>query len=164
MTTDPANIIDEHIKQYSIIDKVMVSIGKVQSDLATRDDCLAAMDFAARLREIAKDLSAQVEANVIKWIKANGAIIDNGVKWYVGDEKKTVCTSVKDTLEAIMQASGGDFDAVVACLSTNAWKHGAASKLLPTDVYEKLFIQKVDDDLKEGKPDKLQKFDTKYIR
>lgn len=162
MTTDPTNI-----AQANMIDKVLASIAALDNDIvATKDDCLTAMMFAARLREIAKDLSAKVEAGVIAWINRNGEIVDGTVRYYVGVTKTTKCTSVKDALEAILEASGGDMDAVVACMSTGAWKHGACSKLLPKEVYDALFVAREEEDIKEGKPakpDKLQKFDSRFI-
>lgn len=164
MTTDPTNIVQNNA---SLIDKVLASIAALDNDLvATRDDALTAMNFAARLRELTKELSAQVEAGVIAWIKRNGPIIDGTVKHYVGVAKTTKCVSVRDTLEAVLEASGGDYDAVVACLASSAWKHGACAKLLPADRYGKLFVTDAADELKEGvaKPEKLQKIDERFIK
>ena len=161
MTHDPSNI-----AQPNLIDRVKSSIVALDNDTATKDDALTAMNFAARLREVAKELSAQVEQGVIKLIKVKGPIIDGSIKYYVGVAKTTKCVSVRDTLEAVLEASSGDYDAVVSCLSANAWKHGQCGKLLSPDQYAKLFVVSEDDELREGKakPEKLIKFDERFAK
>ena len=161
MTHDPSNI-----SQPNLIDRVKSSIVALDTDTATKDDALTALMFAKRLKEVARELSEQVEAGVIKLINRQGEIVDGSVRYYVGVVNTIKCLDVKATLEAILEASGGDCDAAVACMSANAWKPGASKKLLPPEVYDALFQSTVDDELREGKakPDKLIKFDERFAR
>jgi hypothetical protein len=50
----------------------------------------------------------------------------------VGVEKDEWSRDVKATLTGMLDVAAGDFDAVADCLSSNAWKPGAAKKLLGT--------------------------------
>ncbi len=42
-------------------------------------------------------------------------------------------------LSSLLDATGGDGDAVAEVFASGAWKHGAASKVLPPEVYSSLF-------------------------
>lgn len=90
----------------------------------------------------------------IEWIQANGDLQIGDVRYYVGTPKDTKCINVPATLAALLEATGGDFDRVCGCLSSNAIKHGAAKKVLPEDEFSKLFSVTEKVTLEEGKPKK----------
>ncbi len=73
-------------------------------------------------------------------------------------------TSALATVEALLTATNGDFQAFCEVLSSNALKHGAARKVLPEEVYSQFFVTEVAEDLKEGgTKKKLQKFDERFL-
>jgi hypothetical protein len=108
-----------------------------------------------------------VEQAMISFINAHGPIeLGNGVRYYVAHPKDTKCNNVAQTVEAIFEATGGDFVRSCECLSTSAIKHGAAKKILPPEKFEELFTVTVKDKLETGEaaPKKLQKADDRFAR
>lgn len=111
------------------------------------------------------ELSKQLDAKLIEWINKNGAITIGTRRIFVGEDKSTKCKDVKAAMQALLEASGGDWDQVVQCLSANAIKHGAARTVLEDkwgDHFE--VIEKTE--LKEGveKPVKqIVDMDTQFI-
>lgn len=145
----------------TIITDVRNSLARVDGPTATREDVLAALDFAKRLREIAAELSRQAEAGAIAWIDAHGPITEGELRWYVGTNRTHKCRDVRGTLAALLEATGGDLDRVAECLSSSAWKPGAAKAVLPdADAW---FETVETPDLKTGKPERrLQKADANF--
>ncbi len=130
-----------------------------------REAVLQAVDFVARLGEIYRQLKAQLDARMVEWIDANGELVNGEVRYYVGNDKDTKCVDLKETLNACYAAAGGDEDALITVLSTNAFKPGACRKLLPADTYAKCFVTTERVKVLEGKPVKqLQKFDGRFVR
>ena len=131
----------------------------------TRDDVLKALDLSARLREVARELTEQVEAGAIAWVQAHGEIIDGDVRYYVGANKSVKCRDVKGTLGAVLEVTGGDLDAVIECLSSGAFKPAKTKALLGKRADE--FFETTETmDLKTGAAGKprLQKHDPRFIR
>jgi alkylated DNA nucleotide flippase Atl1 len=99
----------------------------------------------------------------LKVEQAGGSFTFGDIRYYVGVEKKTKCRAVGRCLEALLTVSGGDWDAVVDCLSANAIKYGAAKKALGGQFDNHFEVIEVPD-LKEGKPErKLKAINTKFI-
>jgi len=133
---------------------------------SSRDELLAAMDTVKALKEAVAVVAERIEQAAIEWIGANGEIEERGVRYYVGPNRTTKCTDLAKTLEAVLQATGGDFQATVACLSSSAWKHGACRDVLPVNTYAELFKTTEVADLKTGaaKPPRLQKVDDRFVK
>ena len=111
-----------------------------------------------------KAWEAQFEAAMIEWIDANGDFEINGVRYYVGPEKKVKCIHLKAALEALMEKCGGDWDVFVGCLSSNALKPGAAREVFGAE-FDTHFATTTETDLKTGKPAKgLHVVDTKFLK
>lgn len=129
-------------------------------------ELLTAMEYVTALKEATRLLSEKVEAGAIQWIEANGEIEVGETRYYVGPNRTTKCKDLGATLEAVLKATGGDFTETVRCLSTSAFKHGAAREILPADEYEALFETTEVMDLKEGnaKPARLQKVNARFLR
>lgn len=105
------------------------------------------------------------ETLMMGWIAANGDLeAGNGVRYYVGKEKKTKCMDQRQAVEALISATAGDLDKFCETLSANAIKHGAAKKLLAPETYGVYFTTEESDDLKEGEPKKkLIRMDEKFL-
>ena len=117
----------------------------------TNDEALAMYDRVLFYAKEMKRVKEQAETQVVEWIKKNGdLIVSPTVRYYVGAEKVTKCTNVPAAMEAILTVCEGDFTKFCGVLSSNAIKHGAASKLLPPKVYEQYFRVEIKEDLREG--------------
>lgn len=142
------------------------AIDTVENGLASREEVLNALNFMDALSEATRELKARLEAAAIKWIEANGELEFGDIRYYVGPNKTTKCLNLSGTLEALLTATGGDFEAVVRCLSTSAFKHGACREALPESEYNALFKTEEVMDLKEGKPKgpRLQKVNERFLK
>lgn len=135
--------------------------------LCTAEDVLLAINFHDRLKQVSNDLGKQLNAAACKFIKANGDIICGTVRYYVGVDKTVKCKDVKGTLELMLSSAEGDMDRVAACLSSDAWKHGACKEVLGDKVWAEAFETTSKDKLEEGKAPKqpsLKKIDTKFLK
>lgn len=145
-----------------LIDSCQTALDTLDSGLATQDQLRQAMELVRMLGEVHREMREHVEAAAVKFIEAHGAFEDGPKRYYVGTNKTTKCLNVRATIEAILQASGGDFDVLVDCLSSNALKHGASRKVLG-DQTKKFFETSEVADLKTGeaKP-RLQVADGRF--
>ena len=109
---------------------------------------LLAKEIAASVREWA----ALAEADIIGQHPDLNVQTDTA-RYSVGTVKDTKCRDVRATLEALFEATGGDWEAVARCLSSSAWKHGAAREPLG-EKWDECFEVVERMDLKEGKPKK----------
>jgi hypothetical protein len=128
---------------------------------SNKDFVLAVYDRVKFYSEEIKRVKQLCEDAMIAWIKQNGDLdAGNGVRYFCGKEKTTKCNNLPGAIEAILQASDGDFTKFCDALSSNAIKYGAAKKLLSADKYGQLFTVTERDDLNE----KLIKLDEKFLR
>jgi hypothetical protein len=140
------------------------SIVQVGEETPT-DVLLEVGDKIAALGEFVRDLKRQWESKMVDRIEAAGPIVVGDIRYYVGPDKDTKCVNQTATLEACMEASGGDVAAFTEVLSSNAFKPGACRKLLAPERFAVLFVTTERVVLKEGKPAKqLQKTDTRFLR
>lgn len=170
MTTPPietAGVILEptQLERKELLDTIDAAIAAIENGEASPDQVLAAIDFTQRLKEIHAQLKDRLEVAAIAFIKKHGDIQDGTRRFYVGVAKTTKCTDLRGTIEAVLLASGGDFDAFAGCLSSNAFKPGACKDILG-EAFGKLFKTSDEDEMREGKPakQKLQKVDTRFIK
>lgn len=121
----------------------------------SRAKALELMDLCKRLSEVARNLSTRAEEVMLGVVRAGGDITCGDIRYYVKTPTKTVCRDKGKTIQAILEASGGDFDAVVKCLSSEAIKHGACREFLG-DSWGTFFEVIEEMELGVGKPDRKQ--------
>jgi hypothetical protein len=111
-------------------------------------------------------IQSLAEERLIEWIKANGDLqVREGVRYYVGREKRTKCVNLPAAVEALLASAEGDFARFCEGLSSGAVKYGHAAKVLPAEVYEQCFQTEYVEDLKEGgAKKKLLKADEQFIK
>lgn len=145
--------------QVSLVQTVRDALCNLESGTATKEDVLTTMGFVKRLSEVAKDCRSQFEKLAIEWIDANGEIDDGRVRWYVGPERKTKCINTRATIEALLNATGGDIDRMAECLASDPFKPASTKALLEdAGVDHGCLFQTVEEqDLKEGKPKRALK-------
>jgi hypothetical protein len=122
------------------------------------------------LRRVKETMDA-LDEKAIDHIKVTGRDIEyavddkgNKMRLYLAHPKTTKCRDVRATIQALIQYSSGDWDAVESCLSSSAIKHGAAKKILPPETWGNCFTVEVKDKLESGEvaPKQLQKFDERF--
>ena len=141
---------------------------RLAASLATAEDAERALEALSLgdvlVRQAREDLDTVKQA-VIEWMIATGSEIEtiDGKRYYVGVNKRTKIRDLGVTVEAILHAVGGDIEAFVEALSSNAIKPGHAKKVLG-DAWGDHFEVTEIDDLKTGKPKKVLKLaDDRYI-
>lgn len=115
-----------------------------------RDDVLAAVDMVKAFMDDAKELQRVLEEMMIEWINERGPIEIGTKKYYVGVKKTTKPHDLKAAVVTLMEESGGDWDAFVGCLSSDAIKPGAAKGVLG-DKWEEVFYVTKAEEVREGK-------------
>jgi hypothetical protein len=138
----------------------------IETDTPT-EQVLQQFDAWRSFVERVKEIDAIATKSVQAWIDANGGYLDSGnIFYWNGHSKDTKCVDVPGALAALMLHCGGDMEAITGALSANAIKHGAARKVLPPDVFDKLFKTETRDKLESGEvlPKKLQSLDKRFIK
>jgi hypothetical protein len=148
-----------------LVKQCKANIDTVEAGEATPHQVLEAMEFVVTLAFVTNELKKRMEEAAIKWIQANGDLVDGEIRYYVGPNKSTKCLDLPGTLRALLEVSGGDLDAVVEVLSSGAFKPGKAREVLGERA-DGLFETKETTDLKTGKATgpRLQKSDPRFIR
>lgn len=138
----------------------LVEIETSVDDLLTLDSNLSFM--AGQIKSLRDELNKRM----IEWINKHGPITIGTRTIYVGEDKTTKCKDVKAAMQALLEASDGDWDRVVQCLSANAIKHGAAKAVLEGD-WDTHFEVVKKAKLEEGEEKPVKKIvdmDTQWIK
>lgn len=114
----------------NVYESCIDALDVLDSGLATQDQLLRAKDLVTALGEAHRALKERVDAGLVKHIQAHGEITIGPKRFWVGTVKERKCRSVRATIAAITELSGGNPDALVDCLSTNCFKDGATMKFL----------------------------------
>jgi hypothetical protein len=146
----------------NLVQQIEQSVPDVELD-TPREQILEWLNLLDCLAAATKAVKERTTDGIVAWIKANGPIESNGVRWYVGPKKVTKCVDKAGTYNALLSHFGGDMEAVSQYFASEPYKHGAISKELPAEDYARLFRVTVEDELKEGKPN-LRKVDEKFLR
>lgn len=120
----------------------------VQRLLAVRDKAHWLKDFGKLMADTADDV-------LLAHILTTGKPISVGDNLFVSAayRKEVKCNNPKALLDVLLKRTGGDLDAVTACLSSSAWKHGACREPLG-DTFDQHFTTTSVPYLKEGEPTK----------
>ncbi len=132
---------------------------------APADQIAAVKNMVDRLGEVARDVKHQFEEQCIARIQASGDVpLGDGRRLYVGVEKVTKSIDNGKTLEALLNATGGDVQAIAQLLSSQPYKHGACRAILG-DNWDEVFITEEKADLKTGAvKEKLLVFDPTFTK
>ena len=111
---------------------------------------LEKLDFA---KSYIKELDRMFKDLLIDWINANGQLVVGDKRYYVGTKKTVKPRALAPLTEALMNATGGDFEAFIKTMSAGAYKQGACKEVLGDAWADHFSVQHVDD-IKTGKPQK----------
>lgn len=151
------------------------------TDLATLNASVSSLDSAdfprivevlekiAQAKRWLADLQREAEAVGVVSLQASGSIELNGVRYYAGATKDYKPRDIKALAEAVMQASGGDWERFIQCLSSGAFKAGACRQLFEESHDDGKFVEVFEViekwEMREGKPQaKLQKVPLGMLR
>jgi len=124
---------------------------------------ISVLGHVDRLKQLTRELNKLAEDAAILVINTHGDITVGDIRYYVGTEKKTECTDVVATLDALLAHSAGDLATFATFLSSDAIKPGAAKAALGDD--SPLFKTTTVPDLKTGKPKRgLVKLNTQFTK
>lgn len=114
-----------------------------------------------RLREV----KGMIDDAMMQWIEANGDITYGDIRYYVGVSRDKKCRDNAKAADAILTATGGDFEAFAQTLSSNAFKPGACGHVLSPEAFDECFEVIEQKDIKTGKPKKtIQRVDQRFVR
>lgn len=115
---------------------------------AVRDKVIAA-------KQRCTELMALLDAIAIEHVKASGPFEVGDIRYTVGNRKQVKCKNTGEAARTILETFGPD--ELANCLASDALKHGAASRLLPPDEFDRLFETTYTDKLE------LKALNTKFL-
>jgi len=127
--------------------------------------CALAINKLASLQALVRERKALLESALIEWIDHHGGeLVVGDIRYYVGTKRSTKCKSKPATLQAILEANGGDLEAVCDHMASEPWKYGGLKELLG-DKWGECFEVISEPDLKEGiAVRRLQSINTRFLR
>jgi len=139
-TTDPSGLLAP----------VRVEVTRISEASTDEDWLLALNNITAYIAELMR-LKAVLMAVGLEIVTLRGPIkVRPGVVYRKTNPKTTKCTDLPGAVEALLDASGGDFGKFVNVLSSGAIKPGAASKVLSPEAYKRFFLTTYPDTLEES--------------
>lgn len=124
---------------------------------STHDDIANAIIAVDFLKAGGKEIAEQLKAKMIEWLTAHGGEVTIGpVRHYLGHPKKYKVRNIKESLDVLMQLSGGDLEKFSGYFASSPLKHGfirdeMAAEGCP-EKFELIFEVVEDVTWEEGKP------------
>ena len=129
-----------------------ITVGKATAGEQLRELHGAAKAAQVRLRA----LITLIELSCIEHIEATGKDIEleDGKRWYIGNDKRVKAIDDTMILQAILEASGGDVMKLTTgefgVLASSPWKNGAVKNLIGQAKFDQLFTTSVVKSLETG--------------
>ena len=130
----------------------------IHTDMS-QDEVMEILNHIAFMREEVKAIYNMGQSALLEYIQANGSFEFNGNTYTAGKTKSVKCIDQGQCLEAVLEATGGDVDAIKKVLSTDAFKPTATMAVLgkaaedhfTTTWGDKVVTKKIPTNLLEGK-------------
>ena len=116
------------------------------------DAVLAVIQMVKRLKQFVGDLNAEMEERVVAHLQQHGDLVFGDIRYYAGYRKSVVCTNVRQAIEAVLEAVGGDLDAFATALISQPMKMSGCRGVLDASDFDRLFEKREKQEIKEGKP------------
>lgn len=123
----------------------------------SHDEVLHWLLLATTLLQRAKEVKQRVDAEAIAWIGRHGALKNGPTVYNVVKHRQVRCSNAVECIELLLQACGGDLDALCGYLRADAFRYGACSDILPPQQFRKVFKEEWKDRLI------LRAIDTRYV-
>jgi hypothetical protein len=115
----------------------------------------------------AKEVMDELDGRMVEKIQAHGEFVIGETRFFIGDKKDVKCRDTARALDKVLEVAAGDMEQAAACLSANAFKHGACRVMFEDagrmDLFDECFETTYAPELREGKP-KLQKHNLAFAR
>ena len=90
----------------------------------------------AGLKDMLKECQQEYESQLLQIIEERGPFQLGNIKYVKGVKKTNKQAKPIEILNALSDATGGDFEAIVGCLASSCFKAGASKKILgDTDLF-----------------------------
>lgn len=102
-----------------------------------------------------RDAEKIIKARVKEWMEEHEVKrieLGDGRYWYLGHDSDWDNTDVPGTIEALLEANGGDVRALAEFVASGGLKPGACRNVLPADKRDVLFVKVKRTVLKDGTP------------
>lgn len=116
----------------------------------TEEQISNTIDAVDLLKQAARELDQRLKRSLMEYLRGHGDLVIGERRYYIGRKKTTKCVDTRLVLQAILEASGGDLDSVMECLSSQPFKPATTKKLIG-DNTAGLFYDDVKETV-EGKP------------
>lgn len=93
------------------------------------------------LLKIAKEIRADADEAMVKWLQAHGNKLElgPGLELIASKDKTIKPRNLAAVTEAVLEATGGDVDAMVKLLSSDPFKQGSVKQVVGEDRHGELF-------------------------
>ncbi len=119
-----------------------------------REALSAALDVADWLAGRSRAIHMASRKIGIAWIEKNGEFDIGPMRYSVGYTTTTKCIDVPGCGMVLLEALGGDFEAFLKVLGSNAYKYGVARSILDRNVYGSFFHTSNTSRLVNGVPER----------
>lgn len=112
----------------------------------------------------ARELRSALKQGLIAYLVEHGSFTWQGKRYYVGTDKSyRMKAPMKEAVEALLTATGGDLDAFCEVLASNALKPGTCKTVLG-DEFSRIFATVTKASVETGKPERVVKVvDEKFL-
>jgi len=151
-----------------------LALAPVNAAVAMLDDAdfagvINVLGIIAECKRGLAELQKLAEAVAVERLEAIGPQVIGSIRYYAGVSKTTKPRDLREAVEAIMHASGGEWPRFVDCLSSNALKTGECRKLFAEagspELFDVVFETVEKAELKEGKaPKELQTINLAFVK
>jgi hypothetical protein len=160
---------ETEVTRVDVVTSIERRVGELDEyrNVLTPDDACQLLDAIASVKQRVEQAEESLKAFLLTWLPENGNDLRIGTKhWWVGPKKRPPkCKNVTRALEAIMEKTGGDWEATGNTLGSNAIKYGEARKILGNTFLDHFEIIEKDELLSEGEnPNVLQCQDDRFIK
>lgn len=131
------------------------------------EDFSNALMVIERLLEIGRDFKERWRDKAFARVKKHGSFTVLSREFYVGRPKEWKVKELRKAVEGLFKSTGGDWDAFIDALSTNALKPGAYRKICGPEVFAEHFkdvtVEKLQSKGVEA-ADELCEVDSRFLR
>lgn len=122
------------------------TIARVEAGEATHDEALTLLMNSTAFGQAAREIKAKADTALIAWMDLHGDLDAGTVRYYVGKDKTEKVISKRATVEALIEACGGDLDRFTEMLTSDPFKPGACGGVIDRATHFKTTTKEVIED------------------
>lgn len=122
------------------------NLAEVESRIAAIDEDMSEDDFLSivtavkSLKERATAIDKMLNEVAVPYLQKRGEIQCGDIVYKASKTKKVSCRDQRALFEVLLDATGGDVDAICELFSANAIKQGACRALIGDELYDQHFV------------------------